>query len=58
MGLSAHLTSAALLLFLLAAVLLVQGIWRKSAFRLLAAAVVVLFLVAGYFIFLRFITSM
>lgn len=56
MGLTTFLTPSALLLFVLAVVLLVQGIRRKRTARICAAAAVFLFLAAGYGVIMEFIT--
>lgn len=58
MGLTAYLLPAALLLFILAAALAVQGVRRRSRVRLFAAAAIILILLAGYAALGEFITRM
>lgn len=58
MGLTAYLAPIALVLLAQAAVLLSQGVRRRSRARLLAAAAIILILLAGYAALGEFITRM
>lgn len=58
MGLTAYLFPITLALLVLAAVLLVQGVRRRSRGRLFAAAAIILILLAGYAALGEFITRM
>lgn len=58
MGLTVYLALIALALLVLAAVLLIQGVRRRSRARLFAAAAMILILLAGYAALVEFITRM